>query len=147
MSKRALNELSNYKEVNLFLRALVVELGFKTDVVYFDRLERLKGESKYPLKKMLSFALDGITSFSIKPLTVYFTLSFILIFTGLIWLLVSLLVNLFTSIVWPLSYIYGLIILIGGINLLGVSTVGQYVGKNYVETKARPRYIVEKILD
>jgi hypothetical protein len=96
---------------------------------------------------MLSFAVDGITSFSIKPLTVYFTLSFILIFTGLIWLLVSLLVNLFTSIVWPLSYIYGLIILIGGINLLGVSTVGQYVGKNYVETKARPRYIVEKILD
>jgi hypothetical protein len=147
MSKRALNELSNYKEVNLFLRALVVELGFKTDVVYFDRLERLKGESKYPLKKMISFAIDGITSFSIKPLTIYFTLSFILLFTGFIWLLVSLIINLFTEIIWPLSYIYGLVILIGGINLLAISTVGQYVGKNYVETKARPRYIVETILD
>jgi polyisoprenyl-phosphate glycosyltransferase len=147
MSKRALEELSNYKEVNLFLRALVIELGFKTDVVYFDRLERLKGESKYPLKKMLAFAFDGITSFSIKPLTIFYSLSFLLIITGFIWLLVSLLVNLLTTISWPLSYIYGLILLVGGLNLLGISTVGQYVGKNYVETKARPRYIVEKILD
>jgi glycosyltransferase involved in cell wall biosynthesis len=147
MSKRTLNELSKYKEVNLFLRALVVELGFKTDVVYFDRLERLKGESKYPLKKMISFAIDGITSFSIKPLTIYFTLSFILLITGFIWLFVSLLVSLLTTIIWPLSYVYGLIILIGGINLLAISTVGQYVGKNYVETKARPRYIVETILE
>jgi polyisoprenyl-phosphate glycosyltransferase len=147
MSKRALEELSNYKEVNLFLRALVIELGFKTDVVYFDRLERLKGESKYPLKKMLSFAFDGITSFSIKPLTIFYSLSFLLIITGFIWLLVSLLVNLLTTILWPLSYVYGLIFLVGGLNLLGISTVGQYVGKNYVETKARPRYIVEKVLD
>jgi hypothetical protein len=96
---------------------------------------------------MISFAIDGITSFSIKPLTIYFTLSFMLLFTGFIWLLVSLIINLFTEIIWPLSYIYGLVILIGGINLLAISTVGQYVGKNYVETKARPRYIVETILD
>jgi hypothetical protein len=147
MSKRALDELAKYKEVNLFLRALVIELGFKTDVVYFDRLERLKGESKYPLKKMLAFAFDGITSFSIKPLTIFYTISIILIVTGFIWLLTSLLVNLLTSIIWPLSYVYGLIFLVGGINLLGISTVGQYVGKNYIETKARPRYIVEQILE
>jgi ABC-type protease/lipase transport system fused ATPase/permease subunit len=96
---------------------------------------------------MISFAIDGITSFSIKPLTVYFTLSFFLLFTGIIWLLTSLIVNLFTSVVWPLSYVYGLIILIGGINLLAISTVGQYVGKNYIETKSRPRYVVEKVID
>ena len=147
MSQRALKELANYQEVNLFLRALVIELGFKSDVVYFDRLERLKGESKYPLKKMLAFAFDGITSFSIRPLTILFPLSILMLVIGFVWLVIGLILNLLAIVNWPLSSVYALIILVGGINLLGVSIVGQYVGKNYIETKARPRYIVETILE
>lgn len=147
MSQRALKELANYQEVNLFLRALVIELGFKSDVVYFDRLERLKGESKYPLKKMLAFAFDGITSFSIRPLTILFPLSILMLVIGFVWLVTGLILNLLAIVNWPLSSVYALIILVGGINLLGVSIVGQYVGKNYIETKARPRYIVETILE
>ena len=147
MGKRSLNELANYHEVNLFLRALIIELGFKTDIVYFDRLERLKGESKYPLKKMLAFAFDGITSFSIRPLTIFYPISFLLMMIGFVWLVTGAILNLLAIVDWPLSNLYALVLLVGGLNLLAISTLGQYVGKNYIETKARPRYIVEKIIE
>jgi glycosyltransferase involved in cell wall biosynthesis len=147
MSKRALQELSNYHEVNLFLRAMVIELGFKSDVVYFDRLERLKGESKYPLKKMLAFAFDGITSFSIKPLTIFYPIAILMLLIGFTWLALSLGLNLLNIVAWPFAGIYSLILIVGGTNLLAISVVGQYVGKNYIETKARPRYIVERVVE
>lgn len=146
MSKRALNELANYKEVNLFLRGIVPMIGFKTDVVTYERHERLAGESKYPLKKMLALAVDGITSLSIKPIRFIVFLGF-MIFTCSILMLIYSLVQHFlgnTSIGWT-SLIVS-IWAIGGLQLLAIGVIGEYIGKIYLETKERPRYIIEKVL-
>ena len=137
MSKRALNELANYKEVNLFLRGIVPMIGFKTDVVTYERHERLAGESKYPLKKMLALAVDGITSLSIKPIR------FIVFLGFMIYSLVQHFLGN-TSIGWT-SLIVS-IWAIGGLQLLAIGVIGEYIGKIYLETKARPRYIIEKVL-
>ena len=144
MSRRALEALSEYKEVNLFLRGIVPLIGYRSDYVYYDRNERFAGESKYPLKKMLSFALDGITSFSVKPLKMISNLGVILSFLsilGLIYALVSYFMGLavagWTAIVCSIW-------LLGGIQLLCLGVVGGYIGKIYSEVKARPRYKIEE---
>ena len=147
MSKRALEALSQFKEVNLFLRGLVPLVGFDSCIVEYERNERFAGESKYPLKKMLSFAWDGITSFSIKPIR-FVTLIGIIIFV------VSILVTFYCIIrklmgdtVDGWTFLSCSIWVLGGIQLLSIGIVGEYIGKIYSETKARPRYIIKEILD
>ena len=146
MSKRALNELANYKEVNLFLRGIVPMIGFKTDVVTYERHERLAGESKYPLKKMLARAVDGITSLSIKPIRFIVFLGFMIFMCSILMLIYSLVQHFLgnTSIGWT-SLIVS-IWAIGGLQLLAIGVIGEYIGKIYLETKERPRYIIEKVL-
>ena len=146
MSKRALNELANYKEVNLFLRGIGPMIGFKTDVVTYERHERLAGESKYPLKKMLALAVDGITSLSIKPIRFIVFLGFMIFMCSILMLIYSLVQHFLgnTSIGWT-SLIVS-IWAIGGLQLLAIGVIGEYIGKIYLETKERPRYIIEKVL-
>ncbi len=145
MSRRALETLSEYREVNLFLRGIVPLLGYKSDIVYYDRSERFAGESKYPLKKMLAFALDGITSFSIKPMRIIsFLGALVSIFSivGLIYAFVSYLLGAVKG--W--TAIIASIWLLGGIQMLCLGVIGEYIGKIYSEVKARPRYTIDKIL-
>ena len=147
MSKRALEEMAKYKEVNLFLRGIVPMIGFKTDVVTYERHERMAGESKYPLKKMLALAIDGITSLSTKPIRFIVFLG-LFIFLCSIGMLIYSLVQHFlghTSIGWT-SLIVS-IWAIGGLQLLAIGVIGEYIGKISLETKARPRYIIEKVLN
>ena len=146
MSKRALEGLAKYKEVNLFLRGIVPMIGYETDVVYYERHERFAVESKYPLKKMLSFAVDGITSCSVKPIrmitslgTLVFTISIVMLIYFLIVWLLGHTVQGWTTIVISL---WG----IGGLILLSLGIIGEYVGKIYMEVKERPRFIIEKLL-
>lgn len=146
MSKRALDALSEYREVNLFLRGLVPLIGYRSDYVYYDRHERFAGESKYPLKKMLSFALDGITSFSVKPLKIISNLGIIvsvLSIAGLIYALISYFTG---NAVSGWTAIVSSIWLLGGLQMLCLGVVGGYVGKIYSEVKARPRFRIEKHL-
>lgn len=145
MSKRALNELSNFKEVNLFLRGLVPLIGLKTATVKYSRANRFAGESKYPLKKMINFAIDGITSFSTKPIRLIFLFGLVISivsFTGLIYFFVAKLleptISSWTIIVLSLW-------LLGGIQIIALGIIGEYVGKTYAEVKSRPRYIIEEI--
>ena len=147
MSKRALEGLSRFQEVNLFLRGIVPMIGYPTDVVYYERGERFAGESKYPLGKMLSFAIEGITSLSTKPIRMITFLGFF-IFLVSIGILIYSLVRHFmgaTIVGWTtlMVSVWG----IGGLNLLSLGVVGEYIGKIYLETKARPRFIVEQFLD
>lgn len=146
MSKRALNEMENYKEVNLFLRGIVPMIGFKTDVVPYERHERFAGESKYPLKKMLALAVDGITSLSIKPIRFIVFLGMFIFVCSVAMLIYSLVQHFLgnTSIGWT-SLIVS-IWAIGGLQLLAIGVIGEYIGKIYLETKARPKYIIEKVL-
>ena len=147
MSKAALNALSEFKEVNLFLRGIVPLIGFKSSIVTYERNERFAGESKYPLKKMLSFAFDGITSFSIRPIRVITALGFIMFagsILGLFWLLM---LKLAGHTVQGWTTLMGSVWFIGGIQILALGIIGEYIGKIYKEVKARPRYIVEKIVD
>ncbi|MEH7334134.1 glycosyltransferase family 2 protein [Neobacillus drentensis] len=143
MSKRALQELERYKEVNLFLRGIVPLLGFRTDVVYYDRLERQAGETKYPLKKMLAFAFDGITSFSISPIRFVLMIGFVSFFMSLVFggyfLTLKFLGNTETGWTSLITSIW----LIGGLQLIAIGLIGEYVGKIYKETKQRPKYIVD----
>lgn len=147
MSKRALVELEKYKEVNLFLRGIVPELGFKTDISYYERGKRQAGESKYPFKKMLSFAMDGITSFSVKPLKMITGIGFIMLLLSFIVLIYSIIMKVIGNTVSGWTFIVCSIWLIGGVQILCLGVIGEYIGKIYSETKERPRYIIEKILD
>ena len=147
MSKRALEGLSQFQEVNLFLRGIVPMIGYPTDVVYYERGARFAGESKYPLGKMLSFAIEGITSLSTKPIRMITFLGFF-IFLVSIGILIYSLVRHFmgaTIVGWTtlMVSVWG----IGGLILLSLGVVGEYIGKIYLETKARPRFIVEQFLD
>lgn len=146
MSKRALNTLSEFKEVNLFLRGLVPLMGYKNSVIKYERHERFAGESKYPLKKMIGFAIDGITSFSIKPIRIISTLGFLLFFISLIALIYSLVVKFLGKAETGWTSIVISIWMIGGIQLLSLGVIGEYIGKIYNETKARPRYIIKEKL-
>ncbi len=146
MSRRALEELENYKEVNLFLRGIVPMIGFKTDVVTYERHKRFAGESKYPLKKMLALAVDGITSLSIKPIRFIVFLGMLIFVCSIAMLIYSLVQHFLgnTSIGWT-SLIVS-IWAIGGLQLLAIGVIGEYIGKIYLETKERPKYIIERVL-
>ena len=147
LSARAIAALASFKEVNLFLRGIVPLLGFPSGVVYYDRLERVAGESKYPLRKMLSFAWNGITSFSIVPLRLVSVVGFVFFLLSVLFGGYVLCVRLFTdwavygwaSTLIPLSFF-------SGIQLLSLGVIGEYVGKIYQESKARPRYFVEEAI-
>lgn len=143
MSKRALEALAEFKEVNLFLRGIVPLIGYKYSIVEYERHERFAGESKYPLKKMLAFAVDGITSFSVKPIRLISVLGFSIFFISLIALIYSLVVKFLgkTEVGWTSIVIS--IWMLGGIQLLSLGVIGEYIGKIYNETKARPRYIIK----
>ncbi len=146
MSRRALEELSNYQEVNLFLRGIVPMIGFQTDVVTYERHERLAGESKYPLKKMLALAVDGITSLSIKPIRFIVFLGGLLFFCSILMLAYSLVQHFLGNTTSGWTSLIVSIWAIGGLQLLAIGIIGEYIGKIYLETKARPKYIIEKIL-
>ncbi len=146
MSKRAIEGLAEYKERNLFLRGIIPLIGYHTDCVYYERRERMAGESKYPLKKMLSFAFDGVTSFSIKPMN-------LIMCTGILMILLTIAAGIYAIV----SYSTGNVVsgwtslilslwFIGGMILFSLGLVGQYIGKIYIEVKERPRYLIEQIL-
>ena len=147
MSRRAVEGLAQFGEVNLFLRGIVPQIGYKWTTVSYERAERFAGESKYPLKKMIAFAADGITSFSVKPIRLVFTTGVIVFVVSLFMLLYALISKLMghTSAGW--TSLMGSIWLIGGIQLLGLGVVGEYIGKIYNETKRRPRFIIESVLN
>ena len=146
MSKRAVEEFSKYQETNLFLRGMMPLIGYQTDCVYYDRKERVAGESKYPLKKMLALAFNGISSFSVKPISMILGL-------GITIVVISILAAIYAFV----SYFSGHVVpgwtslilsvwFFGGLQLLAIGLVGQYIGKIYMEVKHRPRYNIEKIL-
>ena len=148
MSKRVVTELLKFNEVNLFLRGMIPQIGFKSDVVTYERLERTKGESKYPLKKMLQLAWNGITSFSVKPLKMILNLGIFITFVSIICFIVFTVLFLTKVLNYELgSYIIMSIFLATGIILIGMGILGEYIGKTLQEVKARPRYIISKILN
>lgn len=147
MSRRALEGLSQFREVNLFLRGIVPLIGYRHTEVTYERHERFAGESKYPLKKMLSFATDGITSFSIKPIRMITVAGFLIFAVSLGILVYSLVVHSMGKTVWGWTSTIVSIWAIGGLQLLAIGIVGEYIGKIYMESKDRPKYIIEKILE
>lgn len=147
MSKRALEGLAEFKEVNLFLRGMVPMIGYPSDVVYYERSERFAGESKYPLKKMISFAIEGITSLSTKPIKMITNLgAFIFLFSFVI-LIYSLIRHFSGDTVAGWTTIIVSVWAIGGLILLSLGIIGEYIGKIYLESKERPRYIIEQFLN
>lgn len=147
MSKRVLQELSGYKEVNLFLRGMVPLIGFQSTSVFYERHERFAGESKYPLKKMLAFAMNGITSFSTKPLkliTNVGVIMFVVSLLALIWAIVAKLTGI-AELGWSSTLCS--IWMIGGIQLFCLGIIGEYVGKIYAEVKQRPRFIIADFIN
>lgn len=147
LSKRAVEALSQYREVNLFLRGLIPMLGFQSTVVTYERGERFAGESKYPLKKMLAFAFDGITSLSVKPIRLILAVGVVLFAVSIIMLIYTLIQKIIGNTVAGWAFLNCSIWMIGGIQLLSLGVIGEYVGKIYSEAKARPRYIVETFLN
>ena len=145
-SKKVLDEFENFKEVNLFLRGMFPLVGFKSDVVYYERKERFAGESKYPLKKMLNFAWDGITSFSVRPIRLVLNLGIIIFVVSLLILLYCLIIKLLGKAVDGWTFIVCSIWLVGGIQMLSIGIIGEYIGKIYSETKKRPRFIISENL-
>lgn len=148
MSNRVLDALSEYKEFNLFLRGIIPQIGFKSDCVYYERHERFAGESKYPLKKMLSFAVDGITSFSVKPLKIIANTGIIISALSIIaffWVFIGHFVsNSATALGWP--SIMCSIWFLGGLQIFFLGIIGEYIGKIYSEAKGRPRYVIQSEL-
>jgi glycosyltransferase involved in cell wall biosynthesis len=146
MSRRALDALEEHKEVNLFLRGMIPLIGFKTDVVTYERSERFAGESKYPLKKMLAFALEGITSFSIKPIRIITAIGSLIFTISLVFLCYFLVSHFrgYTVKGWTSTIVS--VWALGGFQLLAIGMIGEYIGKMYLETKARPKFFVDKYL-
>jgi len=142
MSKRALDGLSEFREVNLFLRGIVPLIGYNHSIVEYERHERFAGESKYPFKKMIAFAFDGITSLSIKPIRIITSLGFFIFSISFIALSYTFIVKFFGETVRGWTSLTLSIWLIGGIQLLSLGVIGEYVGKIYTETKQRPRFII-----
>lgn len=145
-SKKVLNELEKFDEVNLFLRGIFPLIGYKYDIVYYERNERFAGESKYPLKKMLNFAWDGITSFSVKPIRFVLTLGIIIFVISIILIIYSLLSKLMGNAVDGWTFLSCSIWFATGIQMLSLGIIGEYIGKSYNETKRRPRYIISEDL-
>ena len=147
MSKPTLQALANYPEENLFLRAIIANLGFKTEVAYYTRQKRAAGEGKYPLKKMLSFAWEGITSFSLVPIRLISCLGAFISGVSLLMFMYFLVGKFLGSPVPGYASLICSIWFIGGVELLAISMIGEYIGKTYIETKRRPRYIIEQVLE
>ncbi|MBC5581757.1 glycosyltransferase family 2 protein [Anaerofilum sp. BX8] len=144
MSSRVLDEFANYKEVNIFLRGMVPLVGFKSTSVYYERAERIAGESHYPLKKMLALAFDGITSLSVKPIRMITGLGVVvsvLSFIGVLWAIIAALSGHAVA-GWASTVC--MVCFMGGVQLLCLGVIGEYIGKIYMETKARPRYIISE---
>lgn len=146
MSKRAVDALAQYDEVNLFLRGIVPDIGFKSDCVYYERHERFAGESKYPLKKMLSFAMQGVTSFSVKPLTMITALGVIIAVLSCIGLLASAITAFFNLSAASVILILATVWLACAVLMICMGVVGEYIGKIYNEVKHRPKFIPESFL-
>lgn len=146
LGSKALEGLFQFEEVNLFLRGLVPLVGYKSSKVYYERNERFAGESKYPLKKMLSFAFDGISSLSIKPIKMIINLGLICFFISIIILAYSLISHFTGNTVAGWTSIVISIWALGGLQLLAIGIIGEYIGKVFLETKHRPRYIIETYL-
>ena len=147
MSRRAVEGLSQFKEVNLFLRGIVPQIGYSWTTVEYERAKRFAGESKYPLKKMLSFAFDGITSFSVKPMRLILLLGGVIFGLSLLMLLWTLIRWIAGATVSGWASLMCSIWMIGGIQLLALGVIGEYMGKVYSEAKARPRFIIERVLN
>lgn len=144
LSRRALEALASFPEVNLFLRGLVPLLGFRSDTVYYDREKRAAGKSKYTLGKMFNFASEGITSFSVRPIQIITRLGALLLLCGLAVLIYALVQHFtgHTEAGW--TSIMASVWVLGGLQLMAIGVIGKYIGKIYLETKHRPRYIIEK---
>ena len=147
MSKRAVDALAEFPERNLFLRGMVPLTGFKSDCVYYDRNERFAGESKYPLKKMLSFAVDGITSFSVSPIRMISTLGFVVCIFSVIMAIYAIYEKIVGNTDAGWASLMLSIWFIGGVQLLSIGLIGEYIGKIYKEVKRRPRYIIEAYIN
>ena len=147
MSKRTLDYLEDFKEVNLFLRGIIPLIGFKSDIEYYERAERFAGESKYPLKKMLNFAWDGITSFSVKPIRMILNVGIFIFVLSIVMIIYSLVLKFTGKTVDGWTYIMCSIWMIAGIQMLSIGIVGEYIGKIYNETKRRPRFIISRNLN
>ena len=146
-SKRVLNNLEEYGEVNLFLRGIFPLIGYKTDIVYYERKERFAGKSKYPLKKMLSFAWDGITSFSIKPIKLILSIGIIILFLSMLVIIYSIIMKFLGRTVSGWTFIMCSIWFIAGVQMVSLGVIGEYIGKIYSETKKRPRYFISENLN
>lgn len=147
LSKAALEGLSQFKEVNLFLRGIVPMIGYPTATVEYERGERFAGESKYPLKKMLSFAMEGITSLSTKPIRCITGLGFLIFLVSLVMLVYSIVRWSMGATVTGWASVICSVWAIGGLILLSLGVIGEYIGKIYLETKERPRYLIREVLD
>ena len=147
MSRRAVEGLAQFEEVNLFLRGIVPQIGYPWTCVEYERAARFAGESKYPLKKMIAFALDGITSFSVKPMRLILFVGAVIFGLSLIALLWALIAKLTGHSVGGWTSLMCSIWMIGGIQLLSLGVIGEYIGKIYSETKRRPRFIIERVLN
>jgi glycosyltransferase involved in cell wall biosynthesis len=145
MSRRALEGLAEFKEVNLFLRGIVPMIGYRTSTVEYERGERFAGESKYPLKKMLAFAFEGITSFSVRPIRMITSLGVLTLCLAGLMILYSLVVWIGGWEIFRFSALFCSLWFFAGVQLLSLGIVGEYIGKIYLEVKARPKYIIEKI--
>ena len=146
MSKRAIEGLAKFKEVNLFLRGIIPMVGYPSDFVYYERGERFAGESKYPLKKMLAFAVEGITSLSIRPIRLITVLGFFIFLISIMMLVYSFIRHFMGATIIGWTTLMVSIWATGGLILLSLGVVGEYIGKIYLETKGRPQYLVEKFL-
>lgn len=146
MSKRALEHFSKFEETNLFLRGMVPLIGYETDCVYYERKERVAGESKYPLKKMLSLAWNGITSFSVKPISLITGLGVLIIILSICAAIYAFVSYFFGTVEPGWTSLILSIWFLGGVQLIAIGLIGQYIGKIYVEVKHRPRYNVETLL-
>ena len=147
MSKRALEGLAQFREVNLFLRGIVPMIGYRTDVVEYERGERFAGESKYPLKKMLAFAMEGITSLSTKPIRWITALGFLVFAVSILMLIYSVVQWALGGTVLGWASLICSVWAIGGLILLSLGVIGEYIGKIYLETKERPRFLIREVLD
>ncbi len=147
MSRRAVEGLCEFEEVNLFLRGMVPLVGFNSTTVEYERAPRFAGESKYPLKKMLAFALDGITSFSVKPLRLILSVGLVIFLLSIVMLLWTLIRRIAGHTVTGWASLMWSIWMIGGIQLLSLGVIGEYIGKVYGESKRRPRFIIERVIN
>lgn len=144
ISSRVLQELAKFKEVNIFLRGMVPLVGFKSTSVYYERHERIAGESHYPLRKMLALAFDGITSLSIKPIRMITGLGILIAFLSFVGVVWSIIMRLLGQTVSGWASMISIICFIGGVQLISLGVIGEYIGKIYLETKQRPRYIISE---